>query len=384
MQRLCSVFQVPALGLGPGLRLHQHQDQHQHQGQAGGPGPGEGPEAGTAAGAERGRALLDISDRTSCAACGCSFSSREEQTEHYKLDWHRFNLRQRLVGAPSVSAEGFEQISGEISSISGSDSDESDPYPELEELQGLHVQAGPGAGNGERSRDQRPQPPRSPHVLFRSADGEYLSVYRCVLQGKQAPMEEEDHLLTSLLSLSPLTVWVVLMAGGGHFAGAVFQGDAVLTHKTFHRYTVRARRGQAQAARDGQSRGQAPRSAGASLRRHNEAALAQEVQDLLRSWASFLSSASAIFLRSPVHSRSIFFSGHSPPLTTADPRLRSVPFCTRRATFSEVQRVHATLCSIHLYAADTDLAMIGSPQRRAWVKQRPATQDPPGTGIDGE
>lgn len=47
----------------------------------------------------------------------------------------------------------------------------------------------------------------------------------------------------------------------------------VQEHKTFHRYTVRARRGTAQSLRDGQTPGSAPRSAGASLRRYNEAAL---------------------------------------------------------------------------------------------------------------
>ena len=45
----------------------------------------------------------------------------------------------------------------------------------------------------------------------------------------------------------------------------------VVTHKTFHRYTVRAKRGTAQGLQDAQ--GRASRSAGASLRRYNEAML---------------------------------------------------------------------------------------------------------------
>ena len=47
----------------------------------------------------------------------------------------------------------------------------------------------------------------------------------------------------------------------------------VLQHKTFHRYTVRAKRGTAQGLKDSQNRSHAPKSAGAALRRHNEAAL---------------------------------------------------------------------------------------------------------------
>lgn len=103
------------------------------------------------------------------------------------------------------------------------------------------------------------------------------------------------------------------MTGGGHFVGAIFQGwdnvyffvlpplltfntvssqnifwkqcniqpnylclfyrKEVLLHKTFHRYTVRAKRGTAQGLRDSQNRSHAPKSAGAALRRYNESAL---------------------------------------------------------------------------------------------------------------
>ena len=46
-----------------------------------------------------------------------------------------------------------------------------------------------------------------------------------------------------------------------------------VAHKTFHRYTVRAKCGTVQSARDGKHGGHQPRSAGANLRRYNEAAL---------------------------------------------------------------------------------------------------------------
>jgi hypothetical protein len=52
-------------------------------------------------------------------------------------------------------------------------------------------------------------------------------------------------------------------------------GQEVFLHKTFHSYTVRARQGGNQSSRDGRSGGSHPKSAGASLRRYNEAALIQ-------------------------------------------------------------------------------------------------------------
>jgi len=52
--------------------------------------------------------------------------------------------------------------------------------------------------------------------------------------------------------------------------------SSVQCHKTFHRYVVRAKHGTSQSSRDNKG-GSAPKSAGASLRRHNETALAEVV-----------------------------------------------------------------------------------------------------------
>lgn len=69
--------------------------------------------------------------------------------------------------------------------------------------------------------------------------------------------------------------WTVLMLGGGHFAGAVFKNNDPFLHKTFHSYIVRAGQGGAQNSRDNKNAGSQPKSAGASLRRFNEAAFVE-------------------------------------------------------------------------------------------------------------
>ena len=77
--------------------------QHQHQ-QSPAPGP-----AGHAS----------LSDHTystrdpECTSCHVTFSNREEQVEHYKLDWHRYNLKRKLKGLEGVGQDQFERISGE-------------------------------------------------------------------------------------------------------------------------------------------------------------------------------------------------------------------------------------------------------------------------------
>ncbi|XP_060117063.1 tRNA endonuclease ANKZF1 [Heteronotia binoei] len=310
-------------------------------------------------GPDRSRGVLEVSDRMFCSACLKSFDSREEQTEHYRLDWHRFNLKQRLLGHRMLTAEEFEAKTqaGDVSSISGSDSSDPDSDSEPDSL----------SCQGRRSSSPRTSPyPRSQRVLFRNSQGQLLSVYRCVLNTTKDSVGEPGELVASLQRQSPGTSWVILMAGGGHFAAAVFKGNEVLVHKTFHRYTVRARRGTAQGVQDAQ--GSMPKSAGASLRRHNESALLKDIQELLASWAGHLQDTECIFLRAPRANRARFFGSRNGPLQQNDPRIRGIPFSTRRATFHEVQRVHKALSSLQVYGKDTAVEDLIGSARKTWRK----------------
>ena len=77
--------------------------------------------------------------------------------------------------------------------------------------------------------------------------------------------------------------------------------------------------------------------------------LLQDIQDLLLSWVEHLKEASAIFVRAPSYNKTIFFGGRTAPLDKKDPRIRTLPFATRRATFREVQRVHEVLSTVQIY-----------------------------------
>ncbi|KAM6332529.1 tRNA endonuclease ANKZF1 [Podargus strigoides] len=327
-----------------------------------------GHEKPRATSSKKAHKVPEVPERMCCSTCGQVFSSREEQTEHYRLDWHRFNLKQRLLGRQTLPVEVFEEKTrtGDVSSISGSDSESSDASSESELL--------PSASDSPGTT----QTPCSHKVLLRNAKGQLISAYRCVLDTSKGGIEEPVKLTASLQSLSASTCWVVLMMGGGHFAGAVFQGPQMQEHKTFHRYTVRARRGTAQGLRDAQTPGSAPRSAGASLRRYNETALLKDIQDLLAAWAQHLNEAQRIFLRAPRHNRALLFSGRNAPLTRGDPRICHIPLSTRRATLREVLRVHATLASLQVYGKDTPLEDITGSPRKGWQKrQRKAEMDSP-------
>ncbi|XP_077435760.1 tRNA endonuclease ANKZF1 [Vanacampus margaritifer] len=309
--------------------------------------------------------VREVSDKMACSACRCSFINREEQMEHYKLDWHRFNLRLKMSGKPPVTTEEFERKTGagDLSSISGSESDSEEEESDRDEGETGWSTAG---GDNDNSDDTSLMTGRlSSKVVFQDSAGQYLLIYRCVLHGK---LDEEQDLESCFKSITKRTLWIILMTGGGHFAGAVFQGKEVLQHKTFHRYTVRAKRGTAQGLRDSQNRSHAPKSAGAALRRYNEAALVKDIQDLMVSWGDHLKEASAVFVRAPSYNKTIFFGGRTSPLDKKDTRIRNVPFATRRATFREVQRVHNVLSTVHVYGKDTDMSIFSSVSKKAWKK----------------
>ncbi|XP_039700766.1 tRNA endonuclease ANKZF1 isoform X3 [Pteropus medius] len=160
------------------------------------------------------------------------------------------------------------------------------------------------------------------------------------------------------------------MAAAGHFAGAVFQGREVMTHKTFHRYTVRAKRGTAQGLRD--ARGGASRSAGANLRRYNEATLCKDVRDLLAGpdWAKALGETGTILLRAPRSGRSLFFGGQGAPLQRGDPRLWDIPLATRRPTFRELQRVLHKLTTLHVHGEDPRETVTWTSSQTHWKTMR--------------
>lgn len=66
---------------------------------------------------------LVVSDSLSCSFCNAMFEDQAQQRLHYKLDWHRYNLKQRLSGLKTISEDGFTLLADkdDVSSISGTE-----------------------------------------------------------------------------------------------------------------------------------------------------------------------------------------------------------------------------------------------------------------------
>ena len=65
---------------------------------------------------------LAISSNKSCSTCSVTFDSTDEQRAHFKLDWHRFNIANKLKGKEAITEEKFEEQL-ETLSLSGSESE---------------------------------------------------------------------------------------------------------------------------------------------------------------------------------------------------------------------------------------------------------------------
>lgn len=147
----------------------------------------------------------------------------------------------------------------------------------------------------------------------------------------------DAHLANMLRPRTP--IWAVLAVRSGQFAGALFRGPEILIHKTFHRYTVRAKQGGAQS-----SEGKA-RSVGGRMRLHGERRLAEEVKDLMRSWATDLEQCDSIFIAASKTMVGTLIGSRERPLVPHS-RVRRLPLDIGKPTLEAVANAHWRLASV--------------------------------------
>nr|CCA22720.1 conserved hypothetical protein [Albugo laibachii Nc14] len=251
-----------------------------------------------------------------CGTCEVSaFESSEAQYYHFKSDLHRINLKRKAKGLPPLTS------SSELPSDSpDSDSGDSTSSKSEEEDKSTH--------------------PTEPVILFTDMVHVH-KIYKTLLTPPKAKVCYKD----SLIQLcSSEWKWAVFLLRSGRFAGAIFQRNFALVHKTFQRYTTRRKQGGSQTAHD--ASGNRSKSAGATLRRYNESALKADIHNTLAQWKAELASTELIFIASGKAEQNTFFGVKENLLDTNDRRIRRIPFATYRPTFEEVCRVRAKLQSV--------------------------------------
>ncbi|OCL06634.1 hypothetical protein AOQ84DRAFT_440711 [Glonium stellatum] len=342
---------------------------------------------------------------TSCNLCSLTFPTVQEQRGHVRSDLHGYNLKQKLRGLKPVGEAEFEKLIGELDeSISGSESSESDEdedenedgvKPKDSTLSALLKKqakiSNPGFDDFTTTKRKRGsgKPPLFWFTTPSLPENMSLGIYRAIFS--DAEQEEESHIVDTVRAkqLSPISAtkpkgaapgggvsladatgsphYFLCMIGGGHFAAMVVslvpkmgkkhtgvdeRQATVIAHKTFHRYTTRRKQGGSQSANDA-SKG-AAHSAGSSLRRYNEAALTNEVRELLKEWKSMIDTAELLFIRATgsTNRRTLFGPYEGQVLRNNDPRNRGFPFSTRRATQAELIRSFTELTRVKTSTVD--------------------------------
>ena len=59
-----------------------------------------------------------MGDAKTCSLCSATFSDNFEQRQHFKLDWHRYNLKRKLQNKATVGEEEFEKMVEKSSKLS--------------------------------------------------------------------------------------------------------------------------------------------------------------------------------------------------------------------------------------------------------------------------
>lgn len=325
-----------------------------------------------------------VSTSTACALCKVSFASVQDQRQHVKSDFHRYNLKLSVKQMDPIDEATFVQMIGDLDeSLSGSESDSSEDEENdqgkpgdstlaalLKKQAKLH-HSGP---EDDRPHTKKMGAGNAPMFWMSSPKlGEDigLGIYKAVLshvdqetaasslvetiKGKQLKPTIAKHNGGTKASQPGNTDphFFLCMIGGGHFAamivslvpelrkgpGGIEERHAVVrAHKTFHRYTTRRKQGGSQSSNDN-AKGNA-HSAGSSIRRYNEMALEADVRNVLCEWKHLIETAELLFVRATgtTNRRTLFGPYDGQVLRSTDKRLRGFPFSTRRATQAELLR----------------------------------------------
>ncbi|OWM72902.1 ankyrin repeat and zinc finger domain-containing protein 1 [Punica granatum] len=280
--------------------------------------------------------------RWTCNTCKAEFESLQDQRSHFKSDIHRINVKLSIAGKEIVKEDDFDELTSDafqdydISSISGSE-DEAD--------KGSSTHSDAYWRSVEAFKQK---------IFLHLQGGERVSIWKSLLLNESEDVSFDNNTTTEVIKrLKDLTheprdgtrLRVVLLASGGHFAGCVFDGNAVVAHKTFHRYVVRAKAGKKQSLND--ASGRFAHSAGASLRRYNELNLKKDIQDLLASWKPYFDACSCVFIHAPSNNRHLLFSGDKQSFSHANCFIRNVPVNVRRPTFKEAKRIYSQLTQLN-------------------------------------
>eukprot|EP01041_Mallomonas_annulata_P012718 gene12718-26790_t len=329
-------------------------------------------------------AAADLSDPDTrkgltCRTCGLVFEHRDQQLEHFKTKLHLINLKRKMKGLGALALQPFlaeGSSNEELEEECGTDKDlndvaddtdsseESEPENDISEYipednaqENSNLSASDFCNNfGTVKRIYTKH--NGPQFIFHEIDSIWeFRINICIFQNiKSSSFDPWQSLSLITKQCHNNNIWCVLMLSSGRFAGTIFEANNTIVHKTFRRYTIRAKSGGGQSSHD--NKGHKAKSAGATLRRYGEQALQDDVRTLLKHWRDYINSCDIIILAIPRTMRTVIFDNGSNditatiPLSKDDSRIRDVPFMVTKPTYEETINIHKKCSTILFYNAN--------------------------------
>eukprot|EP00013_Stygamoeba_regulata_P001992 CAMPEP_0177634396 /NCGR_PEP_ID=MMETSP0447-20121125/3347_1 /TAXON_ID=0 /ORGANISM="Stygamoeba regulata, Strain BSH-02190019" /LENGTH=390 /DNA_ID=CAMNT_0019136117 /DNA_START=76 /DNA_END=1244 /DNA_ORIENTATION=+ len=274
-----------------------------------------------------------------CTSCDVALASAEESRRHHKTAEHVQNVHRRLCGLPPT-VENAPPLEEEEDISDASSSDEA--AESERDATGLATDEDPS-----ESTLKLP-----PIVTVSLRSGAHVDVRRHLLMSAREANAAESWAglhaaaVAAFRLLPARTCMAIILCTGGYFAAGVFKRHTAVLHKTLKRYTTRRKAGGTQSSAD-KAKGAPIRSAGAQLRRHNEARMREDIADLLTSWAPALRECDYIAYYAPSQNASLIFY-ESSPLKSCGGLMFRLPISIGHATWSQVVRAHTLLTTVYL------------------------------------
>ena len=128
-----------------------------------------------------------------CATCKVEFDDLQEQRQHFKLDWHRYNLKQKLSGNPgrTVNEEQFNNLIDSLARKSESKSVDNpcENDDDIESLSGSDSEEEEGEEDSD-DRDLRDHFLRQPKLyLINSKTDDVFSLHRTLVHPGKGELE---------------------------------------------------------------------------------------------------------------------------------------------------------------------------------------------------
>ena len=150
----------------------------------------------------------------------------------------------------------------------------------------------------------------------------------------------------SVQELTTIQRTTIILCKGGYFALAVYDQTKCILHKSDHKYVVRKKAGQRQLARDSNS-GSNIKSMGSQIRRDQERHHQVNIRTILTEAYKEIERSDLILYHAPgVNKYLIMDKGE--PLFNLRHKFRSLCLTTKRANYSEVERVAKSIFKIYL------------------------------------